>query len=169
MSVRAYTATSMTGRTGADLLAQSIIVRSVLRRHGIEALDPVMAEGVAPSDVPLASGIDELADHWARDKRMIRDSHVLIDLTPLAKSEGVAHEIGLARYCYWIPVVRIYTPRGASVAHFEDDLIVPDLETAAREIVARWGTWPKRFAWRARMYARCAPKHYMHKLRRWFQ
>ncbi len=169
MTIRAYTATSMTGRSGLDLLQQSQKVAGVLLRHGITPLDPVMAEGVQPTKAKLSSSIEDLASHWARDKAMIRHAHVLIDLTPLAKSEGVAHEIGLARYCYWIPVIRIYSPNGASVAHFEDDLIVPTLEDAAREIVSRWGTWPKRFWWRARLYARCAPKHYLHKLRRWFQ
>jgi len=169
MTVRAYTATSMTGRTGNDLLLQSLRVEAILSLHGIEPLDPVAAEGVAPGRTPLGSTMSDLAGHWRRDKDMIKRAHVLIDLTPLAKSEGVAHEIGLARYCYWIPVIRIYEPNGASVAHFEDDLIVPTLEDAAREIVARWGTWPKRFMWRLRLYARCAPKHYAIKLRRWFQ
>lgn len=168
--VRAYTATSMTGRTGEDLFQQSQRVWAALAAHGIEALDPVAAEGVNIfGTTPLASTMEDLASHWKRDKEMIRNAHVLIDLTPTAKSEGVAHEIGLARYCYWMPVIRIYSPTGASVAHFEDDLIVPDIETAAREIVSRWGTWRKRFAWRLRLYLRCAPKHYFYKLRRWFQ
>lgn len=169
MSVRAYCATSMTGRTGEDLNKQSIGTRLILGRYGIELLDPVVAEGVPWGDKPIDSTIENLELHWSRDKKMIQHAHVLIDLTPLAKSEGVAHEIGLARYCYWIPVVRIYAPIGASIAHFEDDLIVPSLEEAAREIVARWGTWRKRFTWRLRLYARCAPKHYVIKLKRWFQ
>jgi hypothetical protein len=169
LTVRAYTATSMTGRTGLDLFNQSLIVRDTLDRYGIDVLDPVAAEGVLPDSKPLKPVAGSLAGHWRRDKEMIRKADVLIDLTPTAKSEGVAHEIGLARYCYWIPVVRIYSPSVASIAHFEDDLICPDLETAAREIVARWGTWRKRFVWRLKLYARCAPKHYFYKLKRWFQ
>lgn len=167
--MKAYCATAMTGRTGSDLLCQALATKYTLAEYGIEALDPILAEGVVPGDRPLQSTMVDLAEHWRRDKKMIREAHVLIDLTPLAKSEGVAHEIGIARYAYWMPVARVGTFKGASVAHFEDDLIAPTLEDAARQIVARWGTWPKRFWWRVRLYARSAPKHYFYKLRRWFQ
>ena len=58
---------------------------------------------------------------------MIRDAHVVFDLSGGAKSEGCAHEVGYARYFLYKPVVRLYPFLGSSVARLEDDYIVASL------------------------------------------
>lgn len=174
--VRAYTARRMSGLYWTDIALEAAFDKETLAEHGIEALDPVLAEIDEMGLVPAgrcgdgAKGQSYLAAHWARDKRMIRRSHVLIDLSPEQKSEGVAHEIGYARYELWKPVIRVYRNGQrptASIAYFENDLIVNSLDDAAYWINEFWGTWPRRFWWRIKLYARCFPKHCWRKLGEW--
>ena len=178
MSVRAYTARSMTGEKWESLILRARYDQGFLFACNIEAIDPVLAE-VASMD-SIQSGVvgegkwsnpEELAVHWARDKKLIRRAHVLIDFSPEAKSEGISHEIGYARYALWMPVIRVY-PRWAavpsySVALFEDDVVVGSIESAVQAIHDRWGTWWKRAKWRAAMYLRSYPKYCWRKLGMW--
>lgn len=171
MSIKVYTAGAMTGLSGAELVERSQNAAITLVEHGIYPLDPVLAEGVDPRAPVVQATYEQMVDFWKRDKAMIREAHVIIDLTPERKSEGVAHEIGYARYCLWKPVVRVYMngkkPCLASVAFFEDDLIVDTLEEAAVEINRLWGTWFKRARWRMRLYNRCLLKACWYKLMEW--
>lgn len=160
--VKAYTAGAMTGLTGRELVERSRVVAKILRAHSIEPLDPVTAEGVKATDKFTASTYAQMVRFWKRDKEMIREAHVVIDLTPERKSEGVSHELGYARYFLWRPVVRVYSNGGrppiSSVAFFEDDVIADSLEEAAVKINQNWGTWYKRFKWRVGLYNRCLLK-----------
>lgn len=158
MSVRCYVAHAMTGRSGNELLAESAEVKKVLERHGIEPLDPVITENVKKTHKPLHNNGETLKRYWARDKKMIREAHVLLDITGPAKSEGVAHEIGLARYGLWKPVIRVYEHLGPSIARIEDDYIARNVEDAARMIEANWGTFWKRLVWRLKLLNRCLPR-----------
>jgi hypothetical protein len=179
MTIRAYTARRMTGEVWSEIYAAAEQDWYALRSHGITALDPVLMEvqkiGYVPSGRVGEGALGDpelLLAHWRRDKRMIRRAHVLIDMSPEHKSEGIAHEIGYARYALWKPVVRVYPPGRRptySVACFEDDAIVDSLQDAAFIIGEEWGTWWRRFKWRARMYLRSAPRHYWFKLIIWFQ
>lgn len=169
--IKAYIAHAMTGRSGEEMHRESAEAKEVLAMFGIKALDPVVAEGIDPtlkSLNPQLEGIEDFRGHWKRDKRMIREAHVFIDLTPNLHSQGVIHELGYARYFLWKPVFRVgadFAP--VSVAHFEDDFIVPDLFEAALTIKERFGTMPKRFAWRIRLYARSYLKACWYKLKEW--
>ena len=136
--IKIYTAKSMTGRTGEELVLESAQIARILGYRGIKVLDPVTAEEVYKDQGVLANTGDKLKGYWTRDKRMIREAHVILDVTGPAKSEGVAHEIGYARYALWKPVVRIY-PDGhpkISVAKYEDDLIVSSVAEAGDLILA---------------------------------
>lgn len=169
--VRAYTAGAMTGLTGKELVERSKRVARILREHGVEPLDPVTAEGVRPTNKITNSTYSQMVRFWKRDKEMIREAHVVIDLTPDRKSEGVAHELGYARYLLWKPVVRVYLngsrPSISSVAFFEDDLIVDSLEEAAVKINQKWGTWRKRFWWRVGIYNQSWVNALRYKLQEW--
>ncbi len=98
---------------------------------------------------------------------MIRDAHVLVDLTGPAKSEGVAHEIGYARYNLWKPIVRVWPGLGPSVAWLEDDVIVPTAAHALVEAQRRWGTPFKRRLWRAKMLNRCLLRWIANQIGEW--
>lgn len=166
--MKAYIAHAMTGRSGEEMHAESEMARAVLSVFGIETLDPVYAEGVDRGERQLTNSLEDLKVYWARDKQLIREAHVLIDLTPGMKSEGVSHEIGYARYFLWKPVIRVGNAFPlASVAHFEDDAIVSDLWDAGLTIDRLWGTLRKRIVWRMRMYKRCLFRAWRYKMGEW--
>lgn len=153
-----YTAHAMSGRSGKELILESRMAKTVLWQYGIKVLDPVEVEGVSEKDVLVQATETDLRAFWKRDKEMIRQSDVVLDLTGAAKSEGVAHEIGYARYCLWIPVIRLYPGLMTSVARFEDDYIVNSLEEAGQLIRSNWGTYSKRLSWRVKMLGRSLPR-----------
>lgn len=171
--IRAYTARQMTGLLWADIVTQAAEDVALLSDYGIHALDPVLAEVEQLGSIPPGRVGDEKVDlthHWRRDKRMIRHAHVLIDLSPEAKSEGIAHEIGYARYFLWRPIVRVFRKGPApsvSIAFFEDDVICESLEDAAELIHLFWGTWWRRARWRTKMYARSRLKALWYELASW--
>ena len=171
--MKVYTAGSMTGLSGEELVNRSLYVGQVLSDNRITVLDPVEWEGVKPTDAPTQASFADLKIFWKRDKQMIRDCHVVFDITPERKSEGVAHEIGYARYFLWKPVVRVYRnggrPTAASVIHFEDDVIADSLEEACTVALALWGTRWKRLKWRLSLYNRCLVKAFIYKLQEWFK
>lgn len=160
--MKAYIGHGMTGRSGEELINESLYVLEVCKKYGIEPLDPVMVEGVKKVDPRVQASNEMLPLHWKRDKEMIREAHVFIDITANRKSEGVAHEIGYARYSLWKPVIRVSLDyarnQNISVANLEDDLIVASIEQAAYFAQLRWGTFGKRFRWRIKMFARCLPR-----------
>lgn len=169
--MKAYIAHGMTGRSGTELIDESLHVLEICKRNGIDPLDPVIEEGVKKSDGKVNSPNDVLPRLWKRDKEMIRAAHVLIDVTANRKSEGVAHEIGYARYGLWKPVIRVSLDyarsQNISIANLEDDLIVASIEQAAFIAQLRWGTFGKRFRWRIKMLARCLPKWIKHQIGEW--
>lgn len=168
--LKVYLAGAMTGLSGHNLLLRSGLACYFRNKYFPEMalLDPVTAEGVRPTDEPLANTDDRLAVFWKRDKEMIRSAHVVIDLTGPAKSEGVAHEVAYARFNLWKPVVRVWPNLGPSVARYEDDVIVETMFEAFYEADKRWGTWTKRFVWRIKMLNRCLPRWIWHQLGEWF-
>ena len=166
--MRVYCAKRMTGVPGRILVAEAKRTRSVLSKHGITALDPVLAEKVKRTYRPLHNSFSKLKEYWRRDKILIQQAHVILDCTPQYNSEGVKHEIGYARYFLWKPVVRIYPDLGPSVARIEDDFIAGSLDEAADMMQEKWGTWWKRFKWRLLLVNRCLPKFLWLQLREWF-
>lgn len=160
--VKIYLARGMTGRNKADVVLEANADKLFLESAGFTVLDPVSAEGVKAEDKPLHSTKTDMDIYWKRDKQMIEEAHVLFDMSPHLKSEGVAHEIGYARYFLYRPIVRVYplggVPNRASVAWFEDDLLVDSLEEAIEYILRIHGTSRKRFIWRLKLYIRCLPK-----------
>lgn len=166
-----YTAQKMTGRDQAEMVNMAKKAKKVFEGAGIKVLDPVLEEHVKPTnEILVDKPLSLLKDYWKRDKQMIREAHVVVDLTPEAKSEGVAHEIGYARYALWKPIVRVYQPDSkpaSMIAIFEDDLIVHSLEEAAVQIQKYWGSWAKRALWRLGLMNRCLPKWIWHQICEW--
>lgn len=154
LDVRIYCAHAMTGRLPDDLIYESNFVEGACKNLGIGVLDPVKAEKVAPGSHPLHNTVDDLVGFWKRDKEMIREAHVLVDVTGPSKSEGVAHEIGYARFFLWKPVVRVYPNLGASIARFEDDAICASIVDALVLVRQKWGTPRQRFVWRIKVLLR---------------
>lgn len=172
VDVRVYQAVKMTGRSAKGVVEQTTRARRLFQKYGIEVLDPVQEENVEPVAGMIIGSVkdkhDNLKKFWKRDKEMIRQAHVLVDLTPTAKSEGVLHEIGYARYHLWKPVVRIYDGEPlCGIQSFEDDALVNGVEAAAALIRQRWGTKKKRLMWRARLMWKKLPRFIKHQLSEW--
>lgn len=171
--IRIYTCAKMTGRDKKEMVETALHNKKIFEAYGIEVLDPILEEHVKPvKGILIDTPVSLLKDYWKRDKQMIREAHVIVDTTPEMKSEGSSHEIGLARYGYWKPIVRMYSPNALPVSmivYFEDDLVVHSPEEAAIQIQKFWGSWFKRFLWRIALYYRCFFKHCYYKLTFWFQ
>jgi len=171
MSVTIYTAAKMTGRDQKEMVDTAKFNKKVFEAAGINVLDPILEEHVKAEHHPLVDKpLDILKGYWDRDKTMIREAHVVVDTSPEDKSEGVAHELGYARYALWKPVVRMYK-QGAKptslIAVFEDDLIVHSPQEAAIQINKYWGTWARRFMWRVSLLNRCLLRWFYYQILEW--
>lgn len=152
----------MTGRVKEELVTEAINQKLFIESCGLIVLCPVIAEGVQPTKQVLLSSKKAMDTFWKRDKEMIREAHLVFDLTPNKNSEGVKHEIGYARYSLWKPVVRIFPknelPVKSSVAFYEDDFICDSLTEAIDYAKAVHGTRMKRLKWKMQLLNRCLLK-----------
>ena len=156
VNVRLYLGQAMTGLRQDLIYKHNIEMTEALELHGIIVLSPVTEEGVQPNKRKLDQPSQEqLANFWQRDKELIRSSHLLLDITGTSVSEGLKHEIGLVRYFLFKPVVRILELKGPSVAIEEDDILVKDIEEAAKLIIEKFGTPKKRLLWKYTLFRRC--------------
>ncbi len=166
--VTVYNARSMTGRIKEEIVLEAKADRKLMEAAGITVLCPVDKESVPSTKQVLISSKKSMLNYWPQDKRMIETADVLFDMTPERKSEGVAHEIGYARYFLYKPVIRVFRggklPIPSSVAYFEDDHITDSLEGAIKYVIQEHGTLYKRLKWRFKLYMRCLPKM----IRVWF-
>lgn len=169
--LKVYAARSMTGRVKEEIVLEAKNDKLAMEKAGIEVLCPVISEEVKPTKEVLLSSKKAMDAYWPRDKQMIREANLVFDMTPERKSEGVAHEIGYARYFLWKPVFRIYTdgklPVPSSVAYFEDDFICTSLDEAIAEAVKTHGTRWKRFVWRLGIYRKSWLRATKYKLQEW--
>ncbi len=160
--LKIYAARSMTGRIKEEVVLEATADKEMLEKAGFTVLCPVIAENVPSTKEVLRSSKQAMDKYWPRDKEMIREAHLIFDMSPLMNSEGVKHELGYARYCLWKPVVRVFPtgklPGKSSVAYFEDDIIVDSLIEAIEYSLRVHGTFWKRVQWRMKMLNRCLPK-----------
>lgn len=166
-----YLARGMSNRPRKLVYKEALRDRTMLRFHGITPNCPVEKEQVSNTTGTLMASKTQMDKFWSADKKLIREAHVLFDMTPDLKSEGVAHELGYARYFLFKPIVRVYSegkmPAASSIAFYEADLVVDSLEEAIKIAKQRWGTLFKRFNWRIKMYRKSLLKAIFHKLGEW--
>lgn len=169
--MKIYTARGMSNRPRKQVYKEAQRDRAMLRSHGITPLCPVEKEQVKNTAGTLLATKEQMDKFWSEDKALIREAHVLFDMTPELKSEGVAHEIGYARYFLFKPIVRVYPegrmPVASSIAFYEADLVVDSIEEAIKIAKQRWGTVFNRFNWRIKMYRKSLLKAIFHKLGEW--
>ena len=166
-----YVCHAMTGRPWNEVKDQSRAVKVFLESRGFEVIDPIeiendsVSENIDTDKSSIPNRIDEGGKKaWYGDKIAIRKAHVVLDITPELKSEGVLRELGYARFYLWKPVIRLYKEKSEPhmVTIFEDDAVVRSLEEAADVIEERWGTQEKRVAWREALLQRCLPTFIKH-------
>lgn len=163
MSVTTYNARGMTNRNQKEVVQEAKEDRLTFEEHGIKVFCPVQAEGIRALNKQLMSTKEQMDVYWFRDKEMIRQADVFVDCTPHLKSQGVEREAGYARYFLFKPVVRIFPkellPAPGNICFYEDDLIVTDIDEAARLIKLYWGTPRKRLVWKIQLIKRCLRKY----------
>lgn len=168
MKPQVYVACSMTGRDQLELIKEAKIITHLLEQAGFKVFHPVLEEHLKHTHKHLTADAVTLPPKWALDKWAIRNSIALIDAAADMKSEGREHEVGLMRYNYWRPVIRI-SPRHAggffSIANLEDDCIVATPDEAVHLLKHRFGTRSKRILWRLSMLNRCLPRFVWEQLR----
>ena len=162
--LKIYVSHKMTGRTGKELNKEMRDVFYIAYPLGIQILDPIEKENIPDSNKVVRASPRSLKYFWAQDKRMMREAHVLIDLSGPQKSVGCEKEAGFFRYYLWRPVIRVWPDSPYNVAWLEDDLVVGSVEEAMFEAHSRWGTWPKRTVWRAKLLRRCFTRFLMDQL-----
>jgi len=169
--MKIYVARAMSGRTKEEVVKEAIYDKRHLELAGFIVLDPVTSEGIEPKKETLQASYEQMLEFWKRDKQMIREAHLVFDMTPHMKSEGVAHEIGYARYHLWKKVIRVYPlgqlPNPASVAYFEDDYLTDSIIDAIGEAYRTHGTLWNRIKWRFNLYKRCWLKSIWTRLKEW--
>lgn len=160
--VKIYAARAMSHRVKEDVVNEAKVDKYFLENAGLIVLCPVSKENVQPTKQVLLSSRKSMLEYWPEDKRMIREAHVVFDMSPTYNSEGVKHELGYARYNLWKPIIRIFPtgelPLNSSVARFEDDYICDSLIEAVEYVYRVHGTFFKRLKWRLSMLNRCLLK-----------
>ena len=153
--IKVYVAHAMTGKKKRDLVLEACYTTRLLEEAGFIVLDPIAAESVPSNDEIQQQSAEQLAVYWKRDKEMIREADIVLDFMACNKSDGVAKEIGYARFCLWKPVVRVFPGMGVNISRIEDDVIVDTIEDAIDEMLIRFGTYEKLGNWRQEMWERC--------------
>jgi len=152
MSIRVYAARGMTGRVKEDVVTEANADRLLLESAGITVLCPVHEEGVRATKKQLFSTKKHMDKYWPRDKEMIRDAHLLLNMSPHLPSMGVIREFGYARYSLWKKVITVFPegqlPDESSICYYEDDYVTDSLIDAVMEIYRTHGTIWKRLKWK---------------------
>lgn len=148
----------MTGRYCDELLRESQEAISKLEDAGFTVLSPVIEEGVPNKHIKLTNTLGRLRGYWRRDKEMLKEAHIMLDLNSQGKSDGVNVEMGFTRFYMFKPLVRIHPSLGCTISRLEYDCVTDTLESAIALMVERWGTKQKLREWRLKMLNRCIPK-----------
>lgn len=169
--IKVYLARGMSGRIKEEVVKEALADKVLLEAAGFTVLCPVTEEKVKPTKETLLASYEQMIQFWHRDKEMIREANLVFDMTPHLKSEGVAHELGYARYHLWKKVIRVYPinqlPNPASIAYFEDDYVTDSILDAIGEAYRTHGTLWKRLKWRLNLYKRCWLKAIVNRLKEW--
>lgn len=155
MPIKIYVARAMTGRIKEDVVREALADKDFLERAGFEVLCPVSKEEVKATKEILQSSKEAMDHYWKTDKQMIRDAHILFNMSPDQPSLGVIREYGYARYALWKKVISVFPegklPQRAAICHYEDDYVTDDLMDAVGEAYRTHGTLWKRVQWRIKM------------------
>lgn len=170
---KVYLCRSMTHRIKEEVVREAQADKDFFQKAGLIVLDPVEKEGVKATKEKLIASSKAMQNYWPADKAMIREAHVVVDMTPHMKSFGTEKELGYARYHLWKKVIRVFPkgqlPVASCVAFLEDDDVVDSREMALESILRTHGTLWLRLKWRFNIYKRCWAKAKWYRLQEWFK
>jgi hypothetical protein len=169
--IKIYVARAMSGRPASEVVKEAAADKKFLEAAGFQVLDPVSEEGVKPSKKLIQSSKQAMDKYWKRDKELIREADVLLNMSPHLPSMGVIREHGYSRYHLWKKTVSVFPhgmlPQPGSIAVYEDDYVTDNILDAMVEIYRTHGTLFKRLKWRLAMYRRCWLKALIHRAGEW--
>jgi hypothetical protein len=146
-----YLGQKMTGLYCDQLLSTAVEAKALLEQAGFEVLSPVIEEEVPNKHIKLVNTLGRLKGYWKRDKECLQLCHLMVDYMSLNKSDGVNVEMGLTRFAYWKPLIRIYPGLGCVISKLEYDNVFNSLEAAIPFMVDNFGTRRKLLVWRLKM------------------
>lgn len=156
---KVYVALKMSYRYQDELVMEAEKMCRILRNYGFDPLHPVITENVEPiHEILVTDKKETLEKHWRRDKKDIQDAHIILDDRSCNKSDGVGVELGLSRFCYYKPVVRIFPDAGICISALEYDHIFDNAIDAVIFMNIHYGTRWKLLKWRLTMLGRSLPK-----------
>lgn len=169
--LKVYPCRAMTGEKASDVVTRALNDKLFMECCGITVLCPVVREGVIPSDQPIQATKEQMDAYWNADKALIREAHVIFNMSPDKPSLGVIREHGYGRYHLWKKTISVFPPgkipRDGAVCHYEDDFVCDNLSDAVDEAYRTHGTLWKRIKWRLSIYRRSWLKAIYHRLREW--
>ena len=156
--LRVYIACKMTGVNCDELVRRAREDLAALEKHDIEAIHPVIAEGVPEVSEPLPESTTDMMDfRWEEDQKAIKWADVVVATAPHMWSSGAIREHGKVRYDQWKPYISVW-PKDVAVIPFtaqkEDDACVRTVDEAGRVASLKWGSRMKRIRWRIPIYMR---------------
>lgn len=170
---KCYVARAMTGRIKEEVVAEARADKAFLELCGFEVLCPVVGEAVKPTKTKLKSTKKQMDIYWKRDKQMIREAHVVFNMSPHLPSLGVIREHGYARYHLWKKVISIFPkgklPSKGAVPFYEDDFVTDNFYAGIREARRTHGTYWNRLKWRFGIYNRAWLRAKGYRLLEWFR
>jgi hypothetical protein len=158
-SLIVYRACKMTGLYKDELVIRSEQTNRMLALRGFTVLDPVVIEKVERvHEVLEQTDPSQLNRYWIRDKECLKECHIILDDGSCNKSDGVGIELGLARFTYWKPVIRIFPNAGICISKIEYDYVFDNAVDAVDYMAREFGTKRQLLIWRVKMLIRCLPK-----------
>ena len=150
-----YRACKMTGRYQDELRMESEQIIRMLNNYGFKVLDPVEIEQV-PYVHELLEQTDDskLERYWKRDKECLQECHIILDDRSCNKSDGVGVELGISRFAYWKPVIRIFPKAGICISKLEYDMVFETREEAVMYMAEHFGNKRQILLWRLKMLNR---------------
>lgn len=154
-----YVAHKMTGRYCDELYQEAQLTTRMLTNYGFDVLDPIVIENV-PNEHVLLEQTDpaKLLSYWKRDKECLQDCHLVLDYKSCNKSDGVGVELGITRFAYWKPVIRVFPNAGICISKIEYDQMYENLLDAVLMMMLKYGSMRKLLNWRIKMLVRSLPK-----------
>ena len=169
--IKVYVARAMSGRIKEEVVKDANRDKTMLECVGFIVFDPVTSEGVRPTKEILLASKQQMDMFWKRDKEMIRQAHILLNMSPHLASLGVIREYGYARFHLWKKTISIFPegflPKEGAVCYYEDDHVTDDLTDAIGECLRTHATRWKRLKWRLGIYNKSWLKAVKYRLLEW--
>lgn len=171
--IKVYPARAMTGRVKEEVVAEAAQDKEKLEKAGFVVLCPVISENVPSTKQTIRSSKKAMDSYWPRDKEMIREAHVVFNMSPHVPSIGVIRESGYSRYFLWKKTISVF-PKGkmplkSAICYYEDDFVTDNLDDAIAEALRTHGTYWRRLKWRMSIYNQSLFRAIYYKFMEWIR